>query len=223
MDPQEANLSGNYGESDIDETEHADPSRSRFSLLGPVWAFFGNPYFTLLSRLVLGGIFLLAGLTKLGDANTLASNIADYEMGIPLAAQNIMANVLPPLEIGLGVWILIGLFTRFAAGLAGALVVVFLIAMVQATFRGLIIDCGCVATGSHANPVGSGIVAALGPVGQFLTNEKVGVGSIIRDVIFLVMALHLIKVSTVFALDNLRRSRRAPDKAPDEEALWTED
>src|SRR3954465_14005732 len=64
-------------------------------------AFFTNPYFTLISRLVLGGIFLLAGLSKLGDAATLANNIGEYQMGIREPFRSIMANVLPPLEIGL--------------------------------------------------------------------------------------------------------------------------
>ena len=168
-------------------------------------------YGTLISRLVLGGIFFVAGLSKLGDVSGFVSNINDYEMGIPAGVQTLMANVLPPLEIGIGVWILVGLFTRLAAGLAGGLMVIFLVALVQAVFRGLLINCGCVATGPQSNALGAAVVNALGPVGKFLTAEKADATSIIRDGVFLLMAVHLMLVPTVFGIDNLRRRGQTVD------------
>ena len=55
-------------------------------------------------------------------------------------------------------------------------------------------------------------IRALGPVGKWLTDEKVGPGSITRDVVFLLMAVHLWFVPSVFSLDSLR-ARAAEDYA----------
>ncbi len=181
-----------------------------------VWGLLSGPYPTLISRLVLGGIFLLSGLTKLGVPDTFRASINSYDMPLPSGLVQIMAVGLPPLELGLGVWLLAGLFPRFSAALTGGLVLIFLIAIIQAMFRGLDPDCGCFAGGGGANPLGVAAVRALGPVGTFLTNEKVGVGSIARDLVFLLMSLHLIFVPTIFALDNLRH--RGREKAEYEES-----
>ena len=118
----------------------------------------------------------------------------------------IMAVGLPPLELGLGAWLLLGLFTRFSAALSGGLIVIFLVAMIQAMFRGLDPDCGCFA-GPQGNAMGLAILHALGPVGDFLENEKVGPGSILRDLLFLLMAAQLMLVPSVFSIDQLRRGR----------------
>ena len=168
-------------------------------------------YLTLVSRLVLGGIFLLAGLSKLGDFNGLATSIDDYRMGIPVPVQDVLATVLPPLEIAVGIFLLLGLFTRISAIVGGVLMAMFLVAITQATIRGLNINCGCVATGPNANPISEAILNVLGPIGKYLTNEKADWQTIIRDAVFLLMAVHLVFVPTVFGLDNLRGRNREPE------------
>src|SRR5438034_207400 len=77
--------------------------------------FLTGPYPTLISRLVLGSIFLIFGMTKLGVTEGFAQTINDYSMPVTDPVVQIMAFVLPPLEIGLGIWLLVGLFTRFSA------------------------------------------------------------------------------------------------------------
>jgi uncharacterized membrane protein YphA (DoxX/SURF4 family) len=42
-----------------------------------------NSYATLVSRLVLGGVFLVAGVTKALDPGGLAASIRTYELGLP--------------------------------------------------------------------------------------------------------------------------------------------
>lgn len=183
-------------------------AQSRFSVAD--WP--ALTYLTLVSRLALGGIFLIAGLTKLGDIHGFALSIDSYQisMGLPVQVivniENAMATVLPPLEIALGIWLLVGLFTRWAAAITGGLVVIFLLAMIQAMLRGFgdLIDCGCFATGANANPVGVTILKALGPVGDFLAHEKADAVTIARDLVFLLMSVHLMFVPTIFGLDNLR-------------------
>ena len=153
--------------------------------------------------MVLGSILVLSGMTKLGVPAAFTVSIDSYEMPLPTLLVQVMSVALPPLELLLGVWLLIGLFTRFSAAVSGGLMVIFLIAMVQAALRGLDPNCGCVA-GAEGNPLGNAMVAALGPIGDWLTNERVGLGSIARDVVFLLMALHLWFVPTIWGVDWLR-------------------
>lgn len=193
-----------------------------------VWDFLRGPYPTLVSRLGLGGIFFLAGLTKLGVPTSFAESIRAYEMALPELLVQIMAVGLPPLEVGLGVWLLAGLFTRFAAAISGGLMVVFLIAITQAALRGLNIDCGCVAGppgagGPTANAFGVALVQALGPIGTYLTTDKVGLESILRDTVFLLMAIHLIVVPTTLGIDSWRRARHAAAAAAEAAALAEEE
>lgn len=181
-------------------SEIAEPQTAGGRLPG----FLLNPYLTLISRLVLGAIFIISGLTKLGIPSTFAASINSYEMPLPGPLVTIMAVGLPPLELAIGILLIVGLWTRISAAIAGALTVVFLVAMIQAMFRGLNPDCGCFAGPAASNPVGNAVMQALGPVGDFLANERVGAESIIRDLIFLVMSAHLILVPGIFSIDNWR-------------------
>jgi putative oxidoreductase len=170
--------------------------------------FLTNPYLTLVSRLLLGGILLLSGMTKLGVPKAFAESIYSYEMPLPDALVQVMAVGLPPLELGLGIWLLMGLFTRFSAAVSGGLMVVFLVALIQAAFRGLDPNCGCFAGAAGTNPWGEAMIQALGPIGTYLANERIGPEIIIRDFVFLLMSIHLWFVPTVFGLDNLRKRGR---------------
>jgi putative oxidoreductase len=194
-----------------DEEWAADPAGgvadATASPLARVRAFLLGPYPTLISRLVLGGVFLLAGLTKLGVPQAFVASIQSYEMPLPDALVQAMAVGLPIIEVVVGAWLLLGLFTRVAAAVCGGLMVVFLIAMFQAMARGLDPDCGCF-SGPSGNPIGLAVIHAMGPLGNFLTQERVGLGTIIRDGILLLMAVHLVLVPTIFALDSAWRRYR---------------
>ena len=174
-----------------EEQWEGEGSSSRSSLM----QFLYNPYLTLISRFVLGVVFLLFGLTKVGVPGAFATSINGYEMNLPSGLVTVMAVGLPLLEVAIGILLLVGLWTRLSAAIAGVLLVIFLIAMIQAMFRGLSPDCGCAAGVATANPIGQSIMNSLGPVGNYLANEKVGLGSVIRDLVFLLMSVHLIFVS----------------------------
>lgn len=205
-------------QNEIQNLDHApieqslDAADAMPTLWGRLLGFLSGPYLTLVSRFVLGGIFFLAGLSKLGVPKAMAANIESYEMNLPGGLVQFMAVVLPPLEIGLGVWLIAGLFTRFSAGVTGGLLVVFLIGIVQAAVRGLDINCGCFG-GPESNPLGVAALQALGPVGDFLANEKADIATIVREVVLLLMAVHLILVPTAFSLDSLRRRGRVSEEA----------
>jgi hypothetical protein len=84
---------------------------------------------------------------------------------------------------------------------------IFTIAISQAWLRGLNIDCGCFG-GAQSNSIGVAILTALGPVGDYLGHETAGPATIIRDVVLLLMGVHLIFVPSIFSIDNLRNRGR---------------
>jgi len=115
--------------------------------LSPYWRraepFLRHRYLTLASRLALGGVFIFAGAVKLGYIDTLIWEINQYNM-LPHQLATAYGYVLPPLEIALGVFLVVGLFLRAGAAVSGLVVLSFAIAKIQALARGLdIIICWC--------------------------------------------------------------------------------
>lgn len=107
---------------------------------------------SLLLRLVLGGIFLSSGLEKLSHLELFYTTAQGYKILTPELIQ-VYAGWLPWLEILAGVCLILGLFTRFAAGLAALLLTSFLIAVGMVLLRGDAVDCGCFLGGAKASPV----------------------------------------------------------------------
>jgi uncharacterized membrane protein YphA (DoxX/SURF4 family) len=171
-----------------------------------IWTFLSGPYPTLVSRLALGLIFIVSGLTKLGVPETFATSINSYEMPLPGWAVQAMATWLPPIEMAVGIFLIIGLWLRFSGAVTGLLMVVFIVAMVQAMFRGLNPNCGCFAAGQASNPWGEALMNWLGPVGQLLNNERVGFLTLFRDLVFLLMSAHVMFVRSIWSVDNFRFS-----------------
>lgn len=138
-----------------------------------------NPYAILVSRIILGGVFLVAGVTKIADPGGLAASIRSYGLALPEWFVSLSAHALPYLEVMVGLYLLVGLFTRASAWAASALMCVFLLALVQGAMRGLEIDCGCFGSSAvgesnlwlaAARDVGLlalGLHIALAPLGPF--------------------------------------------------------
>lgn len=102
-----------------------------------------HPYLTLVSRVVLGGVFIFTGIVKLPHIDTLIWEIKQYHI-LPSGLGTAYGYVLPPLEVALGVLLVVGLLARIGAAVSGALVVSFMVAKLVALARGLDIDiCGC--------------------------------------------------------------------------------
>jgi putative oxidoreductase len=111
-----------------------------------------NPYLSLSSRLVLGGVFLYAGVTKVLDPGGLASSIRSYDLPLPEWFVSLSAHSLPFLEILLGFYLIIGLFTKSSAWVTSGLMVLFIFALLQGAMRGLEIDCGCFGSSVGGEP-----------------------------------------------------------------------
>ena len=58
-----------------------------------------QPWITLLARLILGGVLLVAGGLKVGNLQKSAMAVRAYEL-LPTAIANFLGYVLPWLEIG---------------------------------------------------------------------------------------------------------------------------
>jgi len=102
-----------------------------------------HPYLTLASRVALGGVLIFAGIAKLPYPSTLIWEINQYPI-LPHRLATVYGFVLPPLEIALGILLVMGLFLRINASVSGLVVLSFAIAKITALVRGLDIGiCGC--------------------------------------------------------------------------------
>ena len=101
-----------------------------------------SPWLTVRVQIALGLFFVVAALPKLVDPPSFAHMIYNYRL-VPGALVNLMALVMPWLELLAGLALILGLWTRTSAGLVGALLLVFLVAISLNLARGNAIDCGC--------------------------------------------------------------------------------
>jgi len=113
------------------------------SAVSRIGAFLTHPYLTLATRLGLGGLWIFAGVVKLYHVDDLIWEINKYHI-LPSGLATVYGHVLPPLEIALGVLLVVGLFLRVSASVSGLVVLSFVIAKITALARGLNITiCGC--------------------------------------------------------------------------------
>ncbi len=105
--------------------------------------------FVLVLRVALGLVFLAAGGLKIGHADVFAAEIAGFQL-LPHVLIAPLALLLPFLELMIGVYLLLGLFTRFAAWFAALEMAVFAVAIASAVMRGISTSCGCFGPSDHA-------------------------------------------------------------------------
>src|SRR5437764_80635 len=82
----------------------------------------------LVARIVVGGIFVIAGLTKVGDPGGFATSIRGFGlMPEPLVVP--FAFIVPWLEILVGLYLLTGFLTWIGAIGSGLLLITFIVAI----------------------------------------------------------------------------------------------
>jgi uncharacterized membrane protein YphA (DoxX/SURF4 family) len=96
----------------------------------------------LVVRVVLGGVFLAAGALKIGHFDLFASQIAGFQI-LPQPVVAPLALLLPFVEVLLGAYLILGLFTRAAAWFAAFQLALFSAAIASAVIRGISTSCGC--------------------------------------------------------------------------------
>ena len=109
------------------------------------------PWIGLLSRLVLGGVLLAAGLLKYQHLDKSQMAVRAYEL-LPIPFANFMGVILPFLEIAVGVLLVIGAGVRISALISGVLMIAFIFGISWAWAQGLSIDCGCFGGGGQVEP-----------------------------------------------------------------------
>ena len=104
-----------------------------------------------LARLGLAAVWLVSGTLKAIDLDQTVVAVRAYDV-LPRGAVDVVAAVLPFLEIALGLLLLFGIGTRLVAVVSGVLLLTFMAGVTQAWARGLSIDCGCFGGGGPWPP-----------------------------------------------------------------------
>lgn len=97
---------------------------------------------TLIVRVLVGALFVAAGASKVGHFNDLAAAIAGFRI-LPQPLVGPLAVLLPFFEIGLGLYLLVGLFTRAAAIIGAVQLTIYAAAIASAVIRHIPANCGC--------------------------------------------------------------------------------
>nr|WP_228489366.1 MauE/DoxX family redox-associated membrane protein [Raineyella fluvialis] len=136
-------------------------------------------------RLGLGGVLVVAGALKVSDLEQSVLAVRGYQI-LPYDLAVVVGYALPPLEIIVGLLLIAGLFTRWAALIGGLFMAAFITGITQAWVRGLTIDCGCFGGG-----------------GQVAANQtKYGL-EILRDVGLMALGVFLVvRPRTPFAVEH---------------------
>ena len=144
-------------------------------------------------RLVVGGVWIAAAVVKLPDPAQSVAAVRAYQL-LPSAIVPTVGQLLPVIELVVGVCLVVGLLTRGAAVISAVLFVAFIIGISSAWVRGITIDCGCFGGGGFDPDAASKYP-----------------WEIARDAALLLGSLYLAwRSSTRLALDSLLFRRTAP-------------
>jgi uncharacterized membrane protein YphA (DoxX/SURF4 family) len=137
-----------------------------------------------LARLGLAAVWLVSGALKAIDPAQTYVAVRAYDVLPPMGVE-VVAALLPWVELALGLLLLAGIGVRIVAVLSTVLLVVYVAGVSQAWVRGLLIDCGCFGGGGAVAP-----------------GETAYLQELLRDTGFLLMAGWLIvRPCTLGALD----------------------
>jgi uncharacterized membrane protein YphA (DoxX/SURF4 family) len=137
-----------------------------------------------LARLGLAAVWLVSGGIKAADPDQTYVAVDAYDV-LSKSNVEVVAAILPFLEIALGLLLLAGIGTRLVAVTSIVLLLLFVAGVSQAWARGLLIDCGCFGGGGAVAP-----------------GQTQYVQEILRDTGFLALAAWLaVRPSTLFSLD----------------------
>ncbi len=101
-----------------------------------------SEYLSLVLRVYMGWVFLQAGLSKIPDPALFAENVANYRI-IPYLAINLVAIVLPWLELICAFFLFFGLRIKATTTILSGLLFLFTLLVIITIFRGVSMNCGC--------------------------------------------------------------------------------
>jgi len=135
--------------------------------------FFMHPYVSLVFRLILGGVFIYAGSVKVSDPFGFSIQIRNYHI-VPETYTNIIAIILPWLELISGLMLIAGYYIHVSSRLLIVILSIFILAIFSAVMRGFDINCGCYSTDSNS--------------------ATIGINRIIEDILLLLMSIQILLV-----------------------------
>ena len=138
-----------------------------------------HQYLALVLRLYIGGLFIYASMYKINYTAEFADTIASYQI-VPYVAVNIIAVVLPWVELISGVLLVAGIRARSAVVFIGLMLIMFSIAIFINLMRDASISCGCFHT----------------------IGEKINWWTLVRDIIWSIMTIHIFFFDKAFHLEN---------------------
>ncbi|MBU4318123.1 MAG: DoxX family membrane protein [Proteobacteria bacterium] len=122
-------------------------------------------------RIFLGAVFVYAAYDKILYPLDFAEGVYNYQI-LPDILVNLVALVLPFLELFMGICLILGFWLPGATVISSGLLMVFISALVFNLFRGLDVQCGCFSTKG--------------------TGEGAGFLTVLRDVFFLGISIYLL-------------------------------
>jgi len=125
----------------------------------------------LAARWILGGMFVYASYNKVLAPAVFAKIIYGYGL-FPAMFINLIAIIVPFLELVAGLALIVGFYPRSAALIVNAMLLVFITALSINLIRGYEFDCGCFSINAS-------------------TQESYAGPLIIRDFLILVLGVHV--------------------------------
>lgn len=103
-------------------------------------------------QLIVGSVFVYAGYVKLRQPWYVFAGMIDNYGVVPPSVSEVIARVLPALELLLGLALITGVCPKTSSAAAVFVLLPFFALMVWAYGRGMNIDCGCFGPGQALGP-----------------------------------------------------------------------
>ena len=137
--------------------------------------FLSNKYLLFLFRIIVGFVFIYAGILKISDPAGFSDAINNYDL-LPLSFVNFFAITLPWIEVVAGLLLLFGISVKENSLIISVMLVVFIFVIAISLGRGLNIECGCFGTSS---------------------GTKVGIIKLVENSLLLTFSFLLIKFNSI--------------------------
>ena len=158
-----------------------------------VWGTFRNRYVTFALRLVVGVTLIVSGAGKLPERAEFVSQCQELDL-LPDVLARLYGTGLPWVEVSIGALLLLGLLSRFAAGIGILTVLSCIIANSIILYRGVNMECGC-----------------FGEMAILLTRD-----ALLIDIALLIMAFQiLVHKGEFLSLDSIIFRRKSSEAASD--------